>query len=241
MMHSLNYDDVWSQMRLRPPQRWHTWETIEPYIKEEQSRLEIGTGVLPKFPIKDTYFLDTSASAIQKLQEQGGKGVVSDAASRFPFEDNTFDLVGTFETLEHLKHPEAAIREINRVLKSNGLFLFSVPIHQKYWSSWDKFAGHVQRFEPRELDRLLEKEGFLVEHCYNTLHPTKLTFLVFRYASWVCSPLFSYFPEFFFNFIFTPHAWIRRKIMKTRHYSTLRDMASDSANVFVVCGKQKRN
>ena len=228
-------------MRLRPPQRWYTWEIIEPYIKEAQSRLEIGAGILPKFPIEGTHFLDTSASAIQKLQEQGGKGVVSDAASRFPFENNTFDLIGTFETLEHLTHPEAAIREINRVLKSNGLFLFSVPIRQKYWSRWDEFAGHIQRFEPRELERLLEKEGFLVEHCYNTLRPTRWTFLVFRYTSRVCCALFFHFPEFFFDFIFTPQTWIRRKIMKAQHYSTLREMAPDNANVFVVCRKQGRD
>ncbi|MBI2113096.1 MAG: hypothetical protein HYT50_00755, partial [Candidatus Wildermuthbacteria bacterium] len=66
-------------MRLRSPSAWPVWPFLMPYTQQAPRRLEVGAGVLPKFPIEGTYFLDTSKNAIDILQKHGGKGVVLDA------------------------------------------------------------------------------------------------------------------------------------------------------------------
>jgi len=68
-----------------------------------------------------------------------------------PFEDNSYDLVVSCEMLEHLDHPEQALKEIKRV--SNGYVLFSVPreplwrilniARGKYLSELGNTPGHV--------------------------------------------------------------------------------------------------
>jgi SAM-dependent methyltransferase len=195
--------------------------------------------MLPKFSIKDTYFLDTSKHAINELNRRGGKGVVMGAEEFLPFQKNFFDLIGAFEVLEHLENPEKTIQGIAQVLKIGGLLIFSVPMNQGYWSSWDVFAGHVQRFEQKHLTDVLEKQGFRVEHCYVSGRMAKKRFFswVIRRASFL--PL--YFPNFFFFFyqyLILPYAWFGRTFSRSIHYSSLQYIPQDSTSVLVVCRKQ---
>jgi predicted SAM-dependent methyltransferase len=45
------------------------------------------------------------------------------------FPDESFDLVVTQDVMEHLFHPERAVREIYRTLKPGGLYLFTTPVY----------------------------------------------------------------------------------------------------------------
>jgi len=47
------------------------------------------------------------------------------------FEAEYFDMVITEDVLEHIDDINRALREINRILKMNGLHIFTVPFHQK--------------------------------------------------------------------------------------------------------------
>lgn len=47
---------------------------------------------------------------------------------RLPFKDGSFDLVVHSDTLEHVADPVAALRECRRVLASDGMVAFTVPI-----------------------------------------------------------------------------------------------------------------
>jgi SAM-dependent methyltransferase len=44
-----------------------------------------------------------------------------------PLHDDSFDLVLLFEVLEHAMKPEAVLKEISRVLKTNGILFLTVP------------------------------------------------------------------------------------------------------------------
>ena len=44
-----------------------------------------------------------------------------------PFEDNTFDVILTSDVMEHVRDSEKAHREIFRVLKPGGIYIFTVP------------------------------------------------------------------------------------------------------------------
>ena len=46
-----------------------------------------------------------------------------------PFPDNYFDVISSFNSLDHVENMEIACKEITRTLKNNGLFLLIVDIH----------------------------------------------------------------------------------------------------------------
>lgn len=55
-------------------------------------------------------------------------------AYKFPFSDNSFDVVSAMDFLEHVDKPEVVILEVARVLKPNGIFFFST--FNKNWLAW---------------------------------------------------------------------------------------------------------
>lgn len=72
--------------------------------------------------------------------------------TNLPFPDEFFDVIISFETIEHLPQPEACVREIRRVLKDNGIFICSTP-NIKYTKHP---PYHLHEFYPNEFFDLLE-------------------------------------------------------------------------------------
>jgi SAM-dependent methyltransferase len=58
-------------------------------------------------------------------------------AHSLPFHDASFDMVFSFAVMEHLHNPFLALQEINRVLKTGGMFIGSVsqgePFHDSFF------------------------------------------------------------------------------------------------------------
>jgi hypothetical protein len=54
-------------------------------------------------------------------------------------------------------------RELTRVLKPEGRLIFSVPLHQRFWTTFDDYVGHARRYEPAALQALLDSHGLVVE------------------------------------------------------------------------------
>ena len=72
------------------------------------------------------YFPDTA------LGEIGGRTQARcENLEHLTFPDATFDLLITQDVMEHVFDPEAAFREIGRVLKPSGVHIFSVPLVNK--------------------------------------------------------------------------------------------------------------
>lgn len=69
-----------------------------------------------------------------------------------PFTDNSFDVVTSFETIEHVD-ANKFLREIKRVLKKDGILVLSTP--QKNGPSNSPY--HVKEFTKLELEKLLKK------------------------------------------------------------------------------------
>ncbi len=236
---SMNYDEVWRKMSLRKPDLWPLWKILSGYTKNTARRLEIGAGSLPKFPIEDTYFLDQSIGAISQLQNAGGKGTVGDAENLLPFESGFFGAVGAFEVLEHLKHPEGTLKEISRVLEPGGHFLFSVPVHQKYWSRWDAFAGHIQRFEPQGLASMLSDQGLEIVCCYDLRRATNFSLPFAKYLDAFACSVVSHFPQLYYccDFCFYPYAWIVKVTTRPKYHQHFFEVPKNSLSIFGVCRK----
>jgi demethylmenaquinone methyltransferase/2-methoxy-6-polyprenyl-1,4-benzoquinol methylase len=92
-------------------------------------------------------------------------------AHEIPRKTFTFDLVTSFDSLEHFEKLEETLREANRLLKEGGLFCLSVPLEKQFptlywflyklgWRGKKKFARHINFFNDQELVHLLEENGF---------------------------------------------------------------------------------
>lgn len=88
-------------------------------------------------------------------------GAVRGTAEELPFTDESFDVVTCFDVLEHVNDHERAVSEIRRVLRAEGTAYFTVPIYPWLWSGHDEKLGHVRRYRPGELGKLLSMNGFI--------------------------------------------------------------------------------
>ncbi len=103
---------------------------------------------------------------------------------KMPFRDNTFDFVIFNEVFEHLRiNPIFALKEINRVLKPDGILLLTTPnlyaIHKIFMfnlgmsfnDAYDEFnklnvygyIGHFREYSAQEVKKFLEKTNFKIE------------------------------------------------------------------------------
>jgi SAM-dependent methyltransferase len=116
-------------------------------------------------------------SIFQAMTEAGEAGTRSDSlgaavngdGTRLPFPDATFDRIICSEVLEHIPDDVAALRELRRVLKPDGILAATVPtwLPEKvcWWLSEEYHApfvegGHVRIFGEPELRRKMRLTGF---------------------------------------------------------------------------------
>ncbi len=82
-------------------------------------------------------------------------------ATRLPFEAE-FDVVGAFDTLEHIEQDLTVMQNIYKALKPAGFFFISVPQHRFMWSEVDVRSFHKRRYSRKELLEKLEQAGFKI-------------------------------------------------------------------------------
>lgn len=80
------------------------------------------------------------------------------SASQIPIEDNSIDVVVSFETIEHHDEHEEMMNEIKRVLKPNGILIISTP-DKLYYSDQRNFNNqfHIKELYKQEFIDLLSK------------------------------------------------------------------------------------
>lgn len=84
------------------------------------------------------------------------EGVVTDGAS-IPYDDATFDVVFSDNVLEHLADPVSVFREVARVLKPGGRYLFKTPNRTHYMPLISRFTPHrFHRYVNRKRGRASE-------------------------------------------------------------------------------------
>lgn len=113
-----------------------------------------GTQILMRSLPDSVIGVDISEEAIEfaraHYEVPGVKFVVGDATA-LPFEDNSFDVVVSFETIEHVPSALAFLKEVRRVLCPNGTFIVSTP----RLKGGKRSAFHVQEFEFERFKNLL--------------------------------------------------------------------------------------
>jgi ubiquinone/menaquinone biosynthesis C-methylase UbiE len=99
-------------------------------------------------------------------------------ADKLPFDDNSFDVIYSILVINLIPDFANAFKEINRVIKPGGLFIFSVPFLDSiyfpaglYVNSRGKTIGanesgyrYSHWFKSEEIKETLETTGFFIEN-----------------------------------------------------------------------------
>ncbi len=109
--------------------------------------------------------IDVTAEAVAAAACSFGSSQISfiqGDGTALPFEDGTFDLVTSFETIEHIPRYEVFLKELRRVTREGGQLILSTP-NVLVTSRYPRNPFHVHEFTPDELQELLQREYRHVE------------------------------------------------------------------------------
>jgi len=136
----------------------------------------------------------------QELEKQGFDTLdnitsVPDGSASFIFSLNVF---------EHIEHDAIAIREVRQKLKPEGTLLIYVPAFESLWTSLDEKVCHYRRYTKTTLRRLVEQEGFAIEHVRYADCMGFIAALVFRLLNRSASTLTAPTINFYDRWLFVP-------------------------------------
>lgn len=110
------------------------------------------------------------------------------SAEKLPFKDSAFDLILFYETIEHVEHPEACLKELRRVLKKKGTLILTMDsgnwLFRIVWLIWENTRGriwkgaHLHPFHHGELERVIKRSRFKVKNKIFSLLGMEVTFVV---------------------------------------------------------------
>jgi SAM-dependent methyltransferase len=110
--------------------------------------------MLAQFGDVDALELDSAARAIAATRL--GREVMSAPLPELAgVAAGEYDLIGTFDVIEHIADDRAAIESIAARLKPGGKFVMTVPAHQWMWSAHDVVNHHQRRYSKRSLKSLI--------------------------------------------------------------------------------------
>ncbi len=99
--------------------------------------------------------------------------IIQGSITEIPFTDNSFSTAFSTEVFEHLadEQIEKGLAEIKRILKPEGKLILTVPFEENFAYNWivcphcnkefHKY-GHLQYFDEKRMNELLQKNGFKV-------------------------------------------------------------------------------
>jgi len=101
------------------------------------------------------YIIDVNPRAINNLSDQACEEKKVCNACDIEYPDNYFDIAVAFDALEHIENDNLAVKEINRVLRPGGTFLFTVPAVSKLYGSHDRYLKHYRRYDMKHINKIL--------------------------------------------------------------------------------------
>jgi SAM-dependent methyltransferase len=145
-------------------------------LKPKDKILEIGCGigtVVNELSRKghDIIGIDISGEAIEYGRNKYGDiRLEVQAAEILPYENESFDVVLSFDLFEHIAEIDKHISEVRRVLRPGGYYLFQTPnrysniIYETLWTKslqWRRY--HPSLHSPGQLRRRMARHGFEIK------------------------------------------------------------------------------
>lgn len=103
--------------------------------------------------------IDGAAIAEARRSTVDVEGLCRLDVTALPFRSASFDLITSFETVEHVRDDGALVDELRRVLRPTGMVFISTPNRLVTGSEADAPSNpfHVREYTPDELERLLRR------------------------------------------------------------------------------------
>lgn len=137
-----------------------------PYV-EEKKVLDIacgtgyGIGILKRgasYVVGVDVSMDAALEACAECI--GNASVLLGDGLELPFSDESFDVITSFETLEHLHERGGFLKELGRVLRADGVLLLSTPnaLYTRPQKGTPENPFHIFEYTPDELRAEIERE-----------------------------------------------------------------------------------
>lgn len=161
----------------------------DPLFKEKNAALEIGCGngfflnELKKIGYKNVFGVEPSTEAVSKagdMKEHIFNGFFENAN----YQENSFDLITCFQTLDHLMNPLDILARISKLLKKGGIAYFIV--HNEKGMQAKIFGEkspiydveHIYLFNKNTLSGIGKKSGFNVLKVFDVQNSYPLSYWI---------------------------------------------------------------
>jgi ubiquinone/menaquinone biosynthesis C-methylase UbiE len=123
-------------------------ESIKTAGKIKILNVGAGTGLTTEILMKygDVTSVEYDAECCKMVKSKLNLDFDNVSITEMPYEDNAFDLVTSFDVLEHIEDHEKAVSELLRVTKQEGLIFTSVPAYMFMWGHHDVVNHHMRRY-----------------------------------------------------------------------------------------------
>lgn len=152
-------------------------------VRRKLKVLDLGCGggnidgyLKSKFPHWDVTGIDLSEKALESARKNFPDiKFLRQSVDKLNFQPKYYDLILSFDTLEHFKNPLKVIESTQKILKDNGHFFLAVPLEKQfpslYWLMYSfgllgkkkRLIGHINIFNDRDITKLFEKCGYIQE------------------------------------------------------------------------------
>jgi ubiquinone/menaquinone biosynthesis C-methylase UbiE len=148
---------------------------VRTHVTANSHVLDLGCG---RGGVVELFWRDVKLAAgldpdVPSLAEHRAPGmpVIRGRGEHLPFAEGSFDLVVCLWVLEHLERPEAVFREVRRVLRPDGHFVFLTPNLRNPLLLLNRLAKALPQLQRRIVPRLygrVEADTFPVRYRANT-------------------------------------------------------------------------
>jgi ubiquinone/menaquinone biosynthesis C-methylase UbiE len=155
-------------------------------VKEKQNFLEVGcgNGATSKY-FAQKYLLNVTGTDVDSEQirlAQKNSDDISNIrfleadATNLPFGDNDFDIVLSFGVMHHISNWLDALKEIKRVLKPKGYFIYVDLLYPKWTAKIGKLFKHKYG-----ITTLHDLSSFIEKNNFSTIHSSLSKSLIFNH------------------------------------------------------------
>jgi ubiquinone/menaquinone biosynthesis C-methylase UbiE len=159
-------------------------------IKQKQNFLEVGcgSGAVSKH-VAEKYLLNVTGVDVDPEQIQLAQASIDDIpnvhfleadATNLPFPDNDFDIVLSFGVMHHISNWLDALREMKRVLKPQGYFIYADLIFPELMAKFGRSFKH--RYG---ITTMHDLNSFIQENGFSTIHASMTNALVWHHCEFV--------------------------------------------------------